>query len=112
MILKVPAITYGTIFQRYFTRVWNSKIRYINEDLVLIDDDVKGAIIHTKYHPYIVLVFSFQIVVLVYVPIGGTFGSNSSPFKFEPLARPWVWLTKHIFRDNRLVKSIRILSKV
>ena len=48
---KEPEITYGTTFERHLTRVWNSRISYPNEDLLLMDDDVKGAFRHTKYYP-------------------------------------------------------------
>ena len=41
----------------------------------------------------------------MYVPIGGTFGSISSPSNFEPLASARVWLVKHISRDKTLVKK-------
>ena len=74
------------------------------EDLLLMDIDVKGAFRHKKYHPDIVSAFSFQILNIMYVPIGGTFGSISSPSKFEPLARAQVWLAKKLSRDNTLVK--------
>ena len=102
---KEPEITYGTTFQRHLTRVWNSRISYPNKDLLLIDDDAKGAFRHTKYHPNIVSAFSFQLLDLMYVPIRGNFWSISSPSNFEPLARSRVWLAKHISRDDTLVKN-------
>ena len=52
-----------------------------------MDDDVKGSVRHTKYHPDIVSAFSFQILDIMYVPIGCSFGSISGPSNFESLAR-------------------------
>ena len=68
-----PEITYRTTFIRHLTRVWNSRISYPYEDLLLMDDDVKGAFRHTKYHPDTVSAFNFQILDLMYVPIRGNF---------------------------------------
>ena len=68
-----PVITYSFTLQRYLTRIWNSRIGCPNEDLLFMDDEVK-ELSDTKYHPYIVSAFSFQILDVLYVPIGGTFG--------------------------------------
>ena len=52
-----------------------------------MNDDVRGAFRHTKYYPDIVSVSSLQILDLMYVHIGGTFGFISSTSNFEPLAK-------------------------
>ena len=69
-----------------------------------MNDDVRGALRHTKYYPDIVSVSSLQILDLMYVHIGGTFGFIYSTSNFEPLAKTRVWLARHISRDNTLVK--------
>ena len=82
-----PEIIYGSSFQRHLGIVWNSRITHPNTDILLFDDDVKGAFRHCKYHPDIATAFSFIIANLLFVPLGGTFGSITSPASFEPITK-------------------------
>ena len=73
-----PEIIYGETFMRHFEIIWNLRITYSLLDILLFDDDVKWSFRH-KYHPDITTVFSFIISNLLYVPLGGTFSSITSP---------------------------------
>ena len=53
-------------------------------DVILFDDDVKGALRHHKYHPDIVSELLFIISNLLFIPMGGNFDYITS---FEPIAR-------------------------
>ena len=60
-----PEVIYGTTFQRYLTYLWNMRITLPRLDIMLIDDDVKGAFRHCKYHPsHLPFHFSFSISYL------------------------------------------------
>ena len=63
------------------------RISYPTTDTLVFDDYLKGAFRHRKYHPDIVAAFSFIIEDLLFVTLGGTFGSITSPSNFEPIAR-------------------------
>ena len=56
-----PTIIYGTAFMRHLERIWNMRISYPTTDILVFDDDVKGAFRHCKYHPDITATFSFII---------------------------------------------------
>ena len=56
-----PEIIYGNSFQRHLEGIWNSRITHPQSDILLFDDDVKGAFRHCKYHPDIATAFSFII---------------------------------------------------
>ena len=83
---KESTIIYGTVFMRYLERIWNMKISYPTTDILVFDDDVKGAFRHCKYHSDIAAAFSLIIVDLLFFPLGGSFGSITSPFNFELIA--------------------------
>ena len=81
-----PEIIHGDTFMRHLETIWNLRISHPNSDIYLFDDDVKGAFRHCKYHPDVASAFSFVISNLLFVPMGGTFGSVTSPSNFEPIA--------------------------
>ena len=74
-----PEIIYGETFMKHLESIWNLRITHPVTDILLFDDDVKGAFRHNKYHPDIAAAFSFIIANLLYIPLGGTFGSITSP---------------------------------
>ena len=81
-----PDLEYGTTWDRHLSRIWELRILYPNKDILLMDDDVKGAFRHSKYHPDIASVFAFIIMSKLCIPTGGTFGSATSPANFEPFS--------------------------
>ena len=108
-----PTIIYGTAFMRHLERIWNLRISYPVTDILLFDDDVKGAFRHCKYHPDIAAAFSFIIEDLLFVPLGGTFGSITSPSNFEPIARARTHLAEFLSdRRDLLEKYADIIDKV
>ena len=108
-----PEIIYGTTFMKHLNAIWNLRITYPTEDILLFDDDVKGAFRHNKYHPDIATAFSFIIEHLLYIPLGGTFGSITSPSNFEPIARARIHLANFLSdRTDLLRKYKHIIDKV
>ena len=108
-----PKIIYGTTFMRHLVRIWNMRISYPTTDILVFDDDVKGAFRHCKYHPDIAAAFSFIIEDLLFVPLGGIFGSITSPSNFEPIARARTHLAEFLSdRRDLLDKYKDIINKV
>ena len=108
-----PEIIYGSAFIRHLESIWNLRITYPDEDILLFDDDVKGAFRHTKYHPDVASAFSFIIEKFLYIPLGSTFGSVTSPSDFEPIARARTHLAEFLSdRRDLLHKYSHIIDKV
>ena len=106
-------VIYGDTFMRRLTTIWNLRISHPNSDIYLFDDDVKGAFRHCKYHPDVASAFSFVISNLLFVPMGGTFGSVTSPSNFEPIARARTHLAEFLSdRRDLLEKYNHIINKV
>ena len=108
-----PEIIYGTAFLRHLEVIWNTRISHPNSDILLFDDDVKGAFRHCKYHPDIATAFSFIISKNLFIPLGGTFGAVTSPSNFEPIARARTHLAEFLSdRTDLLEKYEHIINKV
>ena len=108
-----PEIFYGNSFQKHLEGIWNSRITHPSSDILLFDDDVKGAFRHCKYHPDVASAFSFIISKFLFIPMGGTFGSITSPANFEPIARARVHLADFLLdRRDLLEKYKHIINKV
>ena len=100
-----PRLMYGTSWDRHLRRIWNLRITYPDEEILLMDDDVKGAFRHPKYHPDIAAIFAFIILSKLFIPTGGTFGSTTSPANFEPFARARTFLAEKYSREFDLVEK-------
>ena len=103
-----PEIVYGTTFMRHLENIWNLRITHPTKELLLFDDDVKGAFRHCKYHPDLASAFSFIISNLLYIPLGGTFGSITSPANFEPIARARTHLAEVLSDRRDLLENTNI----
>ena len=108
-----PSLEYGSTWDRNLSRIWELRIIYPNEDILLMDDDVKGAFRHSKYHPDIAEVFSFIILTNLFIPTGGTFGSTTSPANFDPYATARTFLAQKLSRNENLIATHQtLLDKV
>ena len=108
-----PEIIYGSTFMMYLLYLWNLRITYPSVDIMLMDDDVKGAFRHCKYHPDVASAFSFIINELLFISLGGTFGCIVTPSNFEPIARARTHLAYHLsHRRDLLLKYKHIIDKV
>ena len=108
-----PEIIYGSTFARYLSYLWNFRISRPRSDIMLMDDDVKGAFRHCKYHPDVASAFSFIIQYYLFISLGGTFGSIVTPSNFEPIARARTHLAEYLStRRDLLQKYAHIIDKV
>ena len=60
------------------------------------DDDVKATFRHCKYYPGASSDFSLITSNLLFVPLGGTFGSITSPAYFESITRKSIHLAEFL----------------
>lgn len=91
---------YGKTFLKHLTRIWNLRITYPSKEILLWDDDVSGAFRQPKLHPDVSALFSFNLINYLFIPVGQTFGSNTSPHNYEPFALTRAWLAMILPREN------------
>jgi len=91
-----PPIQYGTALLRHLTRIWNLRITYADDDILLWDDDVAGAFRLIKYNPEIAQAFSAIVHNTLWIPTGQVFGGNMSAQNFEGLALAREYLAEHL----------------
>ena len=82
-----PPLVFPASFIKHLTRIYNLRITYPSEDILLWDDDVSSAFRWIKLHPDIASVFAFAVDKFMFIPTGQTFGSNTSPSNWEVLAQ-------------------------
>lgn len=82
-----PPTDIGTALTRHIARIWNLRITFPSEDILLWDDDVKSAFRHVRYHLSVIAAFAFRFAGLLCLPLGMVFGSNVSPGEFDIVAR-------------------------
>eukprot|EP00957_Ditylum_brightwellii_P090016 6855743-Ditylum_brightwellii.AAC.1 len=82
-----PEVTFGQALPKNRIRIWNLRISYPDEGILLWDDDATGVFRQCKLHPDTAQVFSFIIELILFVPCGNTSGSNTSPANWEPIRR-------------------------
>ena len=108
-----PEIKYGFTFKLHLQYLFNLRISAPNKDIVVFDDDVKGAFRHPKYHPNVAAAFSFIIASLLFISLGNTFGSIVSPSNFEPIARARIHLAHYLSSRRDLYEKYKhIIDKV
>eukprot|EP00957_Ditylum_brightwellii_P136143 10382946-Ditylum_brightwellii.AAC.1 len=56
-----PEVTFGQALQKHLMRIWNLRISYPEEGILLWDDDATGAFRQCMLHQDIAQVFSFII---------------------------------------------------
>ena len=91
-----PPIRYGTALLRHLTRIWNLRITYADEEILLWDDDVAGAFRLIKYNPDIAQAFSAIVHNTLWIPTGQVFGGNTSAQNFEGLALAREYLAQYL----------------
>jgi hypothetical protein len=108
-----PDLIYGTTWTRHLEQIWNLRISYPDLEILVFDDDVSGAFRHAKHNPDIAAAIAFVINEHLFVPTGQTFGSNTSPANWEPIARARALLASHLHNRSGLIeKHKNILDKV
>jgi len=86
-------LEYGTVLRQHLIRLYNLRITYPNDTIFLFDDDISSAFRHVKYNPFVAGAFAFIANNTLLIPTAQTFGSNTSPANYEPLAKARAWLS-------------------
>jgi hypothetical protein len=109
-----PDLIYGSCWNRHLIRIHNLRISYPKKEIELFDDDASGAFRHAKHNPDIAPAISFVIGEHLFVPTGQTFGSNTSPANWEPIARARAILARSLHDKSEMLvkKHAKILDAV
>jgi len=110
-----PPIWYGTAFQRHLTRIWNLRISFPLEDILLWDDDVSGAFRLIKYNPEIAAAFAAILNNTLCIPVGQNFGGNTSAQNWEGIAKAREILAQYLSNtkfQSLIEKHHNILSLI
>ena len=102
-----PQIHFQKAMPNHLRRIWNLRITYPHEDILLWDDDATGAFRQVKLHLDIASTYTFVIEQLLFIPTGQTFGGNTCPPNWEPIARVRMVLAEWLSRDPSLVTKFR-----
>ena len=106
-----PPLFFASSFLNYLTWIWNLRITYPTQEIFLGDDDIGGAFHHNKYNPQLVAMHSYMARVDPSAPqawfahgylacaTGSTFGDNTSPSNFEPIANARQQLAWHLWHQ-------------
>ena len=91
-------------FTKHLTRIYNLRISYPSDEILLLDNDVSSELRWIKRHPDIASVFAFAVDKLMFIPTGQTFSSNTSPSNWEVLAQARTLIGEHhlIDKGNKL----------
>ena len=82
---------------------WNLAITYPQHDRHTGDDDVQCAFPRLKYNPQLVGMHSSISNKTLMMRTGLTFGDNTSPSTFEPVARARQKLAQHLWHQPELI---------
>ena len=68
-------VTYRTTFLYHLRFIYNLQVIFPIKDILLLDNNIKGAFCLVKYHLDVVVAFFFMFGPHLFVPVGNTFGS-------------------------------------
>eukprot|EP00957_Ditylum_brightwellii_P059641 4527291-Ditylum_brightwellii.AAC.1 len=80
-----PMVTFDQALTNHLIKIWNLRIIYSFQNILLCDEDISGCFCHCKLHPDTAPVYCFIITALLFLPCSNAFGSNTSPANWEPL---------------------------
>ena len=95
-----PPLTFAQAEMRFMQWLYNLRITYPNEEIFLADDDVSGAFRWLKYHPNLLALHACVMCGFGLINTGGTFGDNTTPSNFDPLALARRLLAQHIWSHD------------
>ena len=102
-----PPLHFGPSFGKYLVWLWNMRITYPTQEIFLGDDDISGAFRHQKYHPNLVGMHSCIMAGHLACSTGMTFGDNTSPSNFEPIADARRQLARYLWMQPDTVSETK-----
>lgn len=106
-----PPLTFAHAEEAFMIWIYNLRISYPYSEIYLADDDVSGAFRHGKYGPNVVAMHTSQQCGYGVLNTGATFGDNTSPSNFDPLALGRRYLAQYLWiNDDSVVdRTISVL---
>jgi len=80
--------------------IWNLRISYPYEEILVVDDDITGAFRNLSYHPALVTMHSFIIAGFLFMYNRLTFGYNTSPSNFKIIARAGAAVAQYLWNQG------------
>ena len=93
---------YGAIRKNILTRIWNLRITYPTDDIVIHANDVKSCFRQLKHHPDVAGAFSYILGDFLFVQCSLTFGADFSPSSWKGICRIAELLAEALFDDKSL----------
>ena len=98
-----PPLTFSLAELVFMIWIYNLRISYPWLELLLGDDDVSGAFRHDKYNPNAVGLHASVQCGYAVLNTGSTFGDNTSPSNFDPIALARRYLSQFLWLHDPLV---------
>jgi hypothetical protein len=102
-----PKLHFADSFQKFCTWHWNLAISYPTHDRHTGDDDVQCAFPRIKYNPNLVAMHSAISNNTLIMNTGLTFGDNTSPSNWEPVARARQQLAQKLWSEPDILTRAR-----
>lgn len=102
-----PSLHFADSFNQFCIWQWNLAITYPSHDRHTGDDDVQCAFPRVKYNPNLVAMHSSISNKTLMMSTGLTFGDNTSPSNWEPVARARQQLAQHLWHQEDIIDRAR-----
>ena len=79
---QVPRVYYQTALRRLWSRIYNLRVSYPTDDIIVYKDDLVAAFRRVRYHPDLAAANAFILGSFFMIPIGMVFGARDSPSWF------------------------------
>lgn len=89
--------------------IYNARVTLPHDPIYLWDDDISAAFRRVKYHPDIAGAFAYADCGTLYIPVGLTFGSVTSPGSYETLGQARAVISTH--RSFMTPDNLHLLTK-
>ena len=93
---------FGDVKQRLYRRIYNLRITYPQQDIIIHANDVKSCFRQLKHHPDIMGAFSYILDDILFLQIALSFGADFSPANWEVVRRIAEILAEKLFDDDSL----------
>ena len=102
-----PTLEFPKAVMRYAVYLWNLRISYPREDILLGDDDVSGAFRRVKNAPNLLALHIYAIGDFMIGSTGQTFGDTTCPPNYESFALTRSHLARHLWYQPDIIERFR-----
>ena len=76
---EVSRTYYDSAIHRHYTHIYNLRISFPNDDILLYKDDINSAFHRCRYHPDVAAAYAYVYGDWLVIPVGLIFGGRNSP---------------------------------